>query len=236
MIKAILFDYGGTLDTAARHWFHVLYEGYVCSGCSITVEQFRSAYVYAERALARNLYILPTDDFFALLQKKVMVEVEYLLHNKVLKFSNSLEHYKLIESVALYCEAYARRHVKAAAPLLSRFSGKYHLVMVSNFYGNLSHILQTYGIAQYFDFIIESAVVGVRKPDSAIYKMAVETIGVGAADCVVVGDSYTKDILPAFQLGCETVWFKGEDWESVTRDESLPTHVITSLSELYKYY
>lgn len=236
MIKAILFDYGGTLDTAARHWFHVLYEGYIHAGCSITADQFRPAYVYAERALARNHYIRPTDDFFALLQKKVTIEVEYLLHNKVLKLSKGLEHYKLIESVALYCEAYARRHVKAAAPLLSRYSQKFHVVMVSNFYGNLSHILQKYGIAHNFDQIIESAVVGVRKPDPSIYRLAIESVGVGAADCVVVGDSYTKDILPASQLGCETVWFKGEEWESVTRDESLPTHVITSLSELYKYY
>ena len=27
-IRGIIFDYGGTLDTDARHWAHVLFEGY----------------------------------------------------------------------------------------------------------------------------------------------------------------------------------------------------------------
>ena len=27
-INTIIFDYGGTLDTDARHWAHVLFEGY----------------------------------------------------------------------------------------------------------------------------------------------------------------------------------------------------------------
>lgn len=236
MVKAMLFDYGGTLDTAARHWFYVLYEGYVHAGCPITADEFRPAYVYAERALARNRYILPTDDFFALLCKKVTLEVEYLIHHGLLKSSKSLDHYKLIEFVALYCEAYARRHVKEATALLSRFSAKYRLVLVSNFYGNLSHILRSYGIAPCFDAIVESAVVGVRKPDPAIYRLGVQAAGVETGECVVIGDSYTKDVLPASQLGCETVWFKGEEWESVTRDETLPTHVITSLRELCEYY
>ena len=88
----------------------------------------------------------------------------------------------------------------------------------------------------YFDEVIESAVVGVRKPDPAIWQMGVEAAGCPAACCVAVGDSFTKDILPARAAGCETVWFKGEEWEPTERDETIPTHVITQLEDLLKWY
>ena len=43
MIKTIIFDYGGTLDTDARHWAHVLWEGYRHLGVPVSEEQFREA-------------------------------------------------------------------------------------------------------------------------------------------------------------------------------------------------
>ena len=116
------------------------------------------------------------------------------------------------------------------------FQKKYTLVMVSNFYGNLSAILQSFGVSDFFPTIIESAVVGVRKPSPDIFKLAVQAVNVRADECVVIGDSYTKDIMPANSIGCETVWFKGVEWESVERDETLPTHIISSLSELRQWY
>ena len=74
MIKAMLFDYGGTLDSGACHWFYVLYEGFLNSGVTLSEEDFRPAYVYAERALAKHCYINTTDTFFTLLYKKVLLE------------------------------------------------------------------------------------------------------------------------------------------------------------------
>lgn len=237
MIKAILFDYGGTIDTGARHWFHVLYEGYVNAGMDFTAEDFRPAYVYAERALARSRYIVPTDDFFLLLYKKVLLEMEYLIHHGIWSPENVGRRYEVASAVAGYCDEYARRHASAAIPVLGRLAGKYRLVVVSNFYGNLSAILSTYRLSSCFGSVIESAVVGVRKPNPEIFRLGVEAAGAGSPEeCVVVGDSFTKDIVPARSLGCETVWFKGEEWESVERDETFPAHVISSLNELERFY
>ncbi|MBQ2366300.1 MAG: HAD hydrolase-like protein, partial [Bacteroidaceae bacterium] len=66
----------------------------------------------------------------------------------------------------------------------------------------------------------------------AIYRLGVEAAGVGAEECCVIGDSFGKDIVPAMSLGCQTVWLKGKTWERETVDESVPTHIITSLTEL----
>ena len=40
MLKTILFDYGGTLDTAARHWSYVLWDGYRVAGVTLSEADF----------------------------------------------------------------------------------------------------------------------------------------------------------------------------------------------------
>lgn len=229
---AYLFDYGGTLDTAARHWFYVLHEGFREAGLSLADADFRPAYVFAERALARHPYIRPTDDFLDMLRKKTMLEVEYLRQHTSLLPDSLAATGELADRVALYCDNYARRHVQASAHVLAQLAESHPLIVVSNFYGNLPTILRTYGIDRYFQAVIESATVGVRKPNPEIFRLGVAASGCSAEQCIVVGDSYTKDILPAHELGCQTIWFKGKEWEEVERDESIPNRVITSLEEI----
>ena len=96
-------------------------------------------------------------------------------------------------------------------------------------------ILRDYRL-EYFQAVIESAEVGIRKPDPSIYRLGIEATGCPSADCVVIGDSFGKDIVPAHSLGCETVWLKGRGWDRETVDESVPTHIITDLAELLKLY
>ena len=79
-IKAVIFDYGGTLDTGARHWANVLWEGFQNASVPVNENQFREAYVFAERALAKSPIILPTDKFHTLLLKKVNIETQELIH------------------------------------------------------------------------------------------------------------------------------------------------------------
>ena len=57
---------------------------------------------------------------------------------------------------------------------------RYRLVLVSNFYGNIQTILKDFGLLDFFDDIIESSVVGVRKPDPAIYRLGVDAMGFAA--------------------------------------------------------
>ncbi|MDO5761891.1 MAG: hypothetical protein Q4P12_04445 [Bacteroidales bacterium] len=47
-----------------------------------------------------------------------------------------------------------------------------------------------------------------------------------------MGDSYSKDIVPAHSIGCKTVWIKGIGWGEETVDESLPDSIISSITEL----
>lgn len=220
-IKGIIFDYGGTLDSRGVHWSEVIWEGWQRAAIAVTKEQFREAYVHAERALAKSPIILPEDNFLELMRKKVKIELEFL----------GIFTPERCESVARYCYDSARECVEESRPVLEALSARYPLVLVSNFYGNVSAVLSDFDLLRYFPRIIESAVVGVRKPDPAIFRLGVEALGLPAEEVLVVGDSLKKDILPAESIGCQTAWIKGKGW---TADEDAQTHPsqIPSLSSL----
>lgn len=108
----------------------------------------------------------------------------------------------------------------------------YPMVLVSNFYGNINQVLKDAEIDGYFQNVIESAVVGVRKPNPAIFALGVCALDLPASQVLVVGDTYGKDIIPAHKLGCHTLWIKGLQWEEKKVDESIPDGIIKKLSEM----
>lgn len=233
-----LFDYGGTLDTSACHWFYVFQEAYAVVGVTgISETDLRQAYVTGERALAKERIVLPEDTFYDMLVKKVSIQVNYLAkERKLLLLPSSDEQTHLVERIASFCDEFARKQTSRSLNVLKELKKKYKLIMVSNFYGNLRTVLREYGLLEFFSEIIESSVVGVRKPDPAIWRMGVDAAQCSASSCVAVGDSYGKDIVPASSINCQTVWFKGKEWEEKTFDETLPTHIITSLEDLLRLY
>ena len=84
---------------------------------------------------------------------------------------------------------------------------------------------------RYFKGVIESAVVGVRKPNPVIFKLGVDVLELPASEVLVISDSLKKDILPAESIGCHTLWLKGRGW---TADEDALSHpnTIKTLSEI----
>jgi putative hydrolase of the HAD superfamily len=87
------------------------------------------------------------------------------------------------------------------------------------------------GIRQYFRGVIESAVVGVRKPDARIFSLGVIALGLEAESVLVVGDSLRKDIEPARSIGCQTAWIKGKGW-TAEEDAATDPSQIESLNDL----
>ena len=232
-MQALIFDYGGTLDTDGRHWAHVLWEGYGEAGVPVTNEQFREAYVYGERALAKAPIVQPEDTFRDVLEKKVRQQFAFLQAEDIWNDASEVCAEKL-NTVVNYCHDYALRHITRAREVLSHLRPKYRMVLVSNFYGNIEAILRDFGSAQYFDAVIESAVVGVRKPDPEIYRLGVKATGCEAKDVTVIGDSYSKDIVPANAIGCRTIWLRGEGWSGEDAGE-LATYEIKSLPDVLYY-
>lgn len=227
-IKGIIFDYGGTIDSRGVHWSEIIRDGYQSAQIDIDKESFRECYVFAERELARVRHILPHHNFFDLLLIKMRIELGYLAeHDKI--SSDTVE--EKAREVAEYCYEQARECIEEARPTLEALAARYPMVLVSNFYGNVESVLEDFDLRRYFGAIVESAVVGVRKPDPRIFSLGVEALGLEAEDVLVIGDSYRKDIVPAESIGCRVLWIKGKGW---TADEDALQHpnIIKNLREV----
>ena len=229
MIKGFIFDYGGTLDTGGQHWGKVIWHAYERQQVPVSEEAFRDAYVHAERTLGRNPIIQPDFTFYKTIETKIRIQLEYLQEkNDVSSVSYYLK--KLTDDLyAITCKETAK-----SREVLLQLKQQYPMVLVSNFYGNIATVLQEFKLDGIFDKIIESAVVGVRKPDPQIFTLGVEALGMRPDEVVVVGDSMDKDIIPAGKAGCHTVWFKGEGWTNDPVDESPAGKVITDLTQILK--
>ena len=228
-IKGIIFDYGGTLDSRGVHWSEVLWNGYQQASVPIDKETFRNAYVEGERALARERIILPQDNFLTLLRKKVELEISFLPEQP-----DNPTRLSWIDSIATYCDNAARSCIDEAKPVLEKLHERYPMMLVSNFYGNIDEVLRDYGIRHLFKGIIESAVVGVRKPNPTLFRLGVDALELRPDEVLVVGDSLNKDIQPSEALGCHVLWLKGKGW---TEKEDLLTHpnTITRISQVLDY-
>ncbi|MDO5771059.1 MAG: HAD family hydrolase [Bacteroidales bacterium] len=227
-LKGVIFDYGGTIDSRGVHWSEVIWDGYCDAGVAVTKEQFRECYVFAERELAKVRHILPHHNFHDLLLIKMRIELGYLAGQGLLN-ADCIE--PLAEKIALYCYRAARSSVEEARPVLEALYARYPMVLVSNFYGNVESVLADFDLRRYFRDIIESAVVGVRKPDPKIFQLGVDALGLKPEEVLVIGDSYKKDIVPAESIGCHVAWIKGKGW---TADEDAQMHpnIIKNLREI----
>ena len=77
--------------------------------------------------------------------------------------------------------------------------------VISNSNGSVRAILEETGLAAHLDFIIDSAVVGVEKPDPRIFALGLRAAGVAAAEAVYVGDLYSVDVRGARAAGLEGI-------------------------------
>lgn len=230
-IKGIIFDYGGTIDTNSRHWAEVLWSKYVEINVPTDKEPFREAYVYGERAMAKHPYVKPEHNFYDVLDIKTRLQMDFLYESGKMTEPKDIL-YGYAKQITDLCYRYVLDVLKSTRPVVETLSKKYKLVLVSNFYGNINTILEDFKLISYFDSIIESSVVGVRKPDPAIYQLGVDAMGYKAESVLVVGDSFSKDVVPAKAVGCQVAWLKGEGWGGEVIDETLPDVIITDLPQL----
>ena len=94
-----------------------------------------------------------------------------------------------------------------AAELLQRmreYGAK--LAIVSNTEQTVTgYDLDQLDLVRHFDTVVLSSVVGARKPDAAIFQVAMDRLGVAADECVFVGDDYVCDFRGAEAVGMRPV-------------------------------
>lgn len=220
-MKAVLFDFGGTIDTGGVHWSEKFWEWYEKLNIPVGKKVYERAFVASDDALLYHPEI-GSATFFVTLKLQIAGQFRLL----------GLTDERLLHSLldAVYNDV--QQIIGGAAALLDYLHAKYRLGLVSNFYGNLNIVCREFHIDALFDILIDSARVGVRKPDPAIFRLALEGLALQPADAYVVGDSYERDIVPAKTLGCRTIWLKGQSWKEHPKETPAADVVIDKFAQL----
>jgi putative hydrolase of the HAD superfamily len=195
-LRAIVFDYGGTLDGGV-HWLERFAQLYSLAGLDFPFERIRAAFDHATRCA----YSDPAVAEFGL---EALVEYHVACQMEQLGFGASAA----TAIVAGFVRA-SRAGLAESRVILSRLRQRVALGVVSNFYGNVHRVLDEAELTPLLATIVDSSVVGVRKPDPAIFSLAVERLGVEPAEVLYVGDSFEKDIVGAHAAGLRTGWLTG---------------------------
>jgi putative hydrolase of the HAD superfamily len=98
------------------------------------------------------------------------------------------------------------RTAVGAAEVLDRLrAAGLRLGVVSNSDGRVEEALVAAGLRDRFEVVLDSALVGVEKPDPAIFRAALDALGVAPAEALYVGDLYEVDVVGARAAGMEAV-------------------------------
>ena len=84
------------------------------------------------------------------------------------------------------------------------------LAVVSNSDGRVEEALTAAGIRDRFEVVLDSALVGVEKPDPAIFRAALAALGVSPEEALYVGDLYDVDVVGARGAGIEAALLVSE--------------------------
>ncbi|GIW44784.1 MAG: hypothetical protein KatS3mg077_2066 [Candidatus Binatia bacterium] len=210
-VRAVTLDFGGTLD-GSDHWRARFWRLYESEGLAGDAEAFARAFGAATRAAYAEPALRRAD-----LPALVRYHVEQQHKELALPFRRASE--RIVEQFV----ADARRRLHAHAAVLERWRRCVRLGVISNFYGNLPVLLAREGMASLFDVIVDSNLVGTRKPERAIFELALEGLGVRPVEAIHVGDSLEHDVLGARQAGLHAAWLRpaerGEEY-------ALPANVI----------
>jgi putative hydrolase of the HAD superfamily len=193
-VKAVLLDFGGTLDSDGISWPYRFFPLYRKYGVKWGWDEFIWHFDFADDFL--NEKKLKKESY----AKTIFLQTELLLKH------GGIRDKALAKRISDDFVDEAMRFMKRNRPILSRLSKKYKLGIVSNFYGNVEPCLKSAGLARTFDVIVDSGVVGCLKPDPRIFHTALSALKVGKDAAVMVGDSMSRDMRGAKDLGMRHIW------------------------------
>jgi putative hydrolase of the HAD superfamily len=196
--KAILFDFGGTLDSDGEHWLDRFYELYEQAGLDFPPSEIKRVFYHADALCC-------ADPNMVLLGLRPMMKNHVHLQFQALNLEDAEKEDVLVEAFCKKSEKFLRRNAR----ILNRVRHSYRLGLVSNFCGNVATLCREAGLAESLDVILDSTQVGISKPDTEIFRMALERLKLSPEHAIFVGDSYERDMIPARGLGMKTIWLKG---------------------------
>lgn len=197
-VSALLFDFGGTLDSPGLAWRERFFRLWREEGEDVSRVRFDRAFYAADDALVG---FLP--------ETVPLAETVGRLARGIAEGLGTRDESLAGRVAGRFCED-SRRSLSESAGLLGRLASRYRLAIVSNFYGNLSAVCREAGLSGLLAAAVDSAVVGCRKPDRAIFDAALKQIPAEPSEAVFIGDSLERDMAGARGAGMRHVLLAGE--------------------------
>jgi putative hydrolase of the HAD superfamily len=110
---------------------------------------------------------------------------------------------------------------------LDRISRSFRIGVISNSDGGIERVLSRCGIADCFESITDSGIVGVEKPRAEIFQAALRSMNALPGESLYVGDVYSVDYVGARNAGMDAVLldvagtYRGLEWVRVESLEEL---------------
>jgi len=100
--------------------------------------------------------------------------------------------------------------VPGAEETLLRLSGRYRLAIVTNLdAATAKEVWKRLKLHRYVrETDVFAAPPGLKKPEKRLFRSVAETLGASPRQCVMVGDSYRRDVIGALRAGWQAVWIR----------------------------
>lgn len=218
-IRALLFDFGGTLDGNGVHWrdrtYRFLQQAYP--------EIDRETFDRVDRAAVDSLIANGNALQFSL--RETMDVIATGIYEALGLAPDVKDRY-----VDFFCEG-AKECLDRNRQWLATLRDRYRLGVISNNFGNTEGWCDEYNLSPLLDIVVDSTVVGVSKPEAGIFHAALTGIRTLPEAAIYVGDTYSDDVVGAKGVGMWAAWLVGEE-DKECPDASIVDVQLTTLQEL----
>jgi HAD superfamily hydrolase (TIGR01549 family) len=233
----VLFDLGSTLIYFDGDWPTVMH-----SSLAEATRYLRSqGYKLDQKAFPEAYYNLIQTYYQKRSDKFVEYTAEHVMRDALRSHSYpepQAEHLSQALKVMYgVSQTYWHREPDAVATLEKLRGMGCRMAIVSNAAddADVQTLVDNANLRGWFDFILTSAVAGVRKPNPAIFQQALAFWGAKPEQAVMIGDTVPADIAGANQMGIASVWIPRRNNTPENRAAAKqypPNAIIDSLSEL----
>ena len=192
MIKALIFDFDGTLSNRTANAYDIYYD---------SLKPYFPDFDEIEyEAMLQDLMYYDCNG---------TISMDVRMYAFMAKYGDHLPKTFISDYAAFYVKhMYEYTNLqKETAEVLEKLKGAYKLGLLSN--GDpfsQHHKIEHTGVGKYFDEIIVSGDLGIHKPDQKIFELMAEKLCVDCSECMMIGDVFSSDILGAYRAGMVPVW------------------------------